>query len=246
MIAIIGSCHDDILYFENVLQNKKEIQISEHYPAYVGTIFNQMVLIVSDITTSLVAASVTTQILNDYAIDLIINVGRCVGVDKKIKTGDIVISSSIVDGDVDIADENNVTRFEIPKFNNEITIQKDVIEYLEKGIKKRPFITYYRALFVSTDNYSKDNLLNLSHSNLPAGLEEEKMVYDHNSMGIILSAHLKSIPMVAIKVVENRFDKPNNIDTYLKVLERYIDLGKAVAATIGDVGRNDILDKKGY
>ena len=38
----------------------------------------------------------------------------------------------------------------------------------------------------------------------------------------------------------------DNIDTYLKVLQRYIDLGKAVASTIGDVGRNDILDKKGY
>lgn len=246
MIAIIGSSHDDILYFENVLQNKEEISILEHYPAYIGTIFNQRVLIISDVTTSLVAASVTNQILNDYAIDLVINVGRCVGVDKKNHTGDIVISSSIVDGDVDIADENNVTRFEIPKFNNEINIQKDVVEYLEKGLKKRPFITYYRALIVSSDNFSKENLLNLNKSNLLLNRDEERMVYDHNSMGIVLSSHLKNIPVVVIKVIENRFDKPNNIDTYLKVLERYIDLGKAVAATIGDVGRNDILDKKGY
>ena len=175
-----------------------------------------------------------------------INVGRCIGVERKTNTGDVVVSTSIIDGDVDIASENNVTRFEMPGFNKTIEVQKDIIEYLEKGIKKRPFITYYRATFVSTDNFSMDNLTSLYKNRHFLKGDEDRMVFDHNSMGIILSCLLKSIPALSIKVIENKFDKEKNIDTYLKVLERYIDLGKAVAATIGDVGRNDILDKKGY
>ena len=246
MIAIFGSSHDDILYFENVLQNKKETMILERFPAYIGTLFNQEVLVVSDLTTSLVASLATNQILNDYVIDLVINVGRCIGVEKKTTTGDVVISTNVIDGDVDLASENIVTRFELPGFEKKIAIQKDIIEYMEKGIKKRPFVTYHRALFVSTDNYSLENLTFLDKNGSYLKDEEEKIVFDHNAMGIILSAYLKGVPALAIKVIENKYDKERNIDTYLKVLQRYIDLGKAVAATIGDVGRNDILDKKGY
>lgn len=246
MIAIFGASHDDILYFENVLQNKNETKILERFPAYLGTLFNQDVIVVSDLTTSLVASLVTNQILNDYAIDLVINVGRCIGVEKKNNTGDIVISTHVIDGDVDLASEHIVTRFELPGFNNKIAVQKDIIEYMEKGIKKRPFVTYHRAVFVSTDNYSLENLTVLDKNGNYLKEDEEKIVFDHNSMGIILSCYLKGVPALAIKVIENKYDKERNIDTYLKVLQRYIDLGKAVAATIGDVGRNDILDKKGY
>ena len=246
MIAIFGSSHDDILYFENVLQNKKELTILERFPAYIGTLFNQDVLVVSDLTTSLIASLATNQILNDYAIDLVINVGRCIGTEKKSHTGDIVISTKVIDGDVDLASEHIVTRFEMPGFNKEITVQKDIIEYMEKGIKKRPFVTYHRATFVSTDNYSLDNLTFLDKNKDYFKDEGDLLVFDHNAMGIMLSCYLKSIPALAIKVIENKFDKERNIDTYLKVLQRYIDLGKAVASTIGDVGRNDILDKKGY
>ena len=246
MIAILGSSHDDILYFENVLQNKKELTLLERFTAYIGTLFNQDVLVVSNLTTSLVASSVTNQILNDYAIDLVINVGKCIGAEKKTVTGDVVISTNVFDGDVDLANENNVTRFEIPGFNSHISIQKDIIDYMEKGIKKRPFVTYHRAIFVSTDNFSLENLSFLHKNRSYFKEDEERLVFDHNSMGILLSCYIKSIPALSIKVIENKFDKERNIDTYLKVLQRYIDLGKAVASTIGDVGRNDILDKKGY
>ena len=247
MIAILGSSHDDILYFENVLQNKKETTILEHFPCYIGTLFNQDVIVVNDLTTSLVASIVTNQILNDYSIDLIINVGRCIGVEKKNKTGDIIISNNVIDGDVDLASENNVTRFELPHFNNILDIQKDIIDYMEKSMKKRPFVTCYRGTMISTDNYSLDNLTSLaSKRSYFISNDEERMAFDHNSMGIMISAYLKSIPALSIKVIENKYDKENNIDTYLKVLDRYIDLGKAVASTIGDIGRNDILDKKGY
>lgn len=246
MIVITGSTHDDILYFENVLANKKDIVLLDHFNAKIGTIFNQDVLVVRDLTSSLISSSVMNQILNDYHVDLVINVGRCIGVDKRTRTGDIVISMSVIDGDMDVSTENDVTRFEIPNFNYEYKVQNDIIEYLEKGVKKRPFITYYRALFVSTDNYSLENLTSLAAHQEAIRGDEERMVFDHNSMGINIACFLKGIPSLSIKVIENRFDKENNIDTYLTVLERYIDLGKAVASTIGDVGRNDILNEKGF
>ena len=119
MIVITGATHDDILYFENVLANKQELKILDHFKAKVGTIFNQDVLVIEDLTSSLLSSSVITQVLNDYHVDLLINVGRCIALDKKAKTGDIVISSNVIDGDIDVSTENDVTRFVLPNFNYE-------------------------------------------------------------------------------------------------------------------------------
>ena len=73
------------------------------------------------------------------------------------------------------------------------------------------------------------------------GISDEKIVVDHNSSGAALAATIKDVPFVSIKVVQNSLNENTKVEDYLKVLDRYIDLGKAVAATIGDIGRNDVL-----
>ena len=44
-----------------------------------------------------------------------------------------------------------------------------------------------------------------------------------------------------MKAIERPLEKEGNIENYLKVLDTYINLGKAVVSTIGDIGRADIL-----
>jgi adenosylhomocysteine nucleosidase len=245
MIAILGSSHDDILYFENVIMNKSETMILSRFKAYTGNIFNQEVIVVQDIYTSNLASIVTNQILNDYHIDLVINVGRCVSLDKANKSGDVVISNKIYDADIDFTTEQDVLRYQIPGYEKSFNVQHDVIQYLEKGIAKRPFVKYYQAAFLSTDDYSDERLESLNTNRMSFGIED-KLVIDHNVVGVALASSLKGVPYIAIKVIENKYDKDHNVDTYLTVLTRYIDLGKAVASMIGDIGRNDILDKRGY
>ncbi len=241
MIVVIGASHDDILYFEKVLYNKRDEVFLNRYTAHIGTVFNQELLVIGDQYGSILSSAVISHILNKYYIDLIICVGRCFGIDKRTKSGDIVISNSIIDVNADLSLVKNVGIGQIPGFQHEFKVQNDIINYLKKGVAKRSYVTSYDAVYLSSDNLAEETLKILNEHRNVYGITDERIVFDHNSAGVALAATLKDIPYVSIKVVQNLLDKEENIDDYLNVLEKYIDLGKSVVATIGDIGRNDIL-----
>ena len=51
MILIVGSEHDDVLYFRSILKDAKEEVILNKYRALTGTILNQSVMVLQDIFT---------------------------------------------------------------------------------------------------------------------------------------------------------------------------------------------------
>jgi hypothetical protein len=44
-----------------------------------------------------------------------------------------------------------------------------------------------------------------------------------------------------VKVVERYLDGEKNINTYLKAMKEYVNVGKAIVTCIGDIGRNEII-----
>ena len=58
-----------------------------------------------------------------------------------------------------------------------------------------------------------------------------------------MASTLKGVPFIAVKVAENNLSTANNLDSYVSVLDKYIDLGKAVISTINDISRSDILEE---
>ena len=241
MIVIAGATNDDILYFERALYNRHEELIFKRYKAYIGSFFNQECLVIGDMYSSTLTSAVMTYILNKYYVDLVIVVGKCFGVDNKTKNGDIVISSKIIDVNVDLSDVKEVGIGQIPGFQKEFPVQVDIIKYLRQGISKRSYVSSYNAVYLSSDNLSEENKRVLSENRNLFGITDEKVVIDYNSSGAALASVLKDVPFVSIKVVENKFNVESKINNYLNVLDRYIDLGKAVVSTIGDIGRNDVL-----
>ena len=242
MIVIVGETHDDILYFESVLANRKEETILNRYKISIGTIFSQEAIIVHELYTSILASAVLMSILSTYYVDLVISVGRCMSVSPEIKNGDIVISSKIIDVNVDLTMFNDVSMAQIPGFERDFNVQDDIVGYISKGLDIRASVDYHKAIFLSTDNMSKamcDTLIN--QKNIFA-LENELLVIDQNSSGIAVASSLKGVPFIAVKVAENNLAVANNLESYSRVLARYIDLGKAVMSTINDIGRSDVLE----
>ena len=82
----------------------------------------------------------------------------------------------------------------------------------------------------------------LKEHNTLFGKSDEKYVIDANSAGVAIACTLKDIPFVCLKVVEASLDQAQNLDTYSKVLSRYIDLGKGIVQTLSNIGRTDILE----
>ena len=107
MILILGSTHDDILYFESVMTESHEETIFDIYKIQVGKISNQQVILAYDIYTSYMSSLVTNYILAKYFVILVFVVGKCVTYNSDFKTGDIAVSKRVILGDVDQVLETN-------------------------------------------------------------------------------------------------------------------------------------------
>ena len=247
MILIVGSQHDDILYFESVMSNKKTELILGQYTVTVGTIFNQGVVLVDQIKTNYVSSAIILHLIEKYFIFLIFNVGRCVAYTHDIKPLEIALSQRIVAGDVDQINEDDVKFGQIPGFEQVFNCQKDVISYLSDAFEKRTYSKIIVSNYVSTSvEYHRasqvDHLKECEHL---LGFSSN-IVLDTNSAGIALAASLKKVAFVSVKVVERYIDGTKDINTYLKALKEYTNVGKAVVTCIGDIGHNEVIEGGGH
>ena len=242
MIVILGETNDDILYFDTVLANKKQTTLLNRYKVSIGTIFSQDVLLVRDLYTSILSSAVLTHILDKYSVDLVIAVGRCVTVQKNIKSGDIVVSKKVIDVNVDVSMFENVALAQIPGFSRDFVVQDDIIGYICQGLEKRISVDYHKGIYLSTDNMSDTMRAHLIENRSLFAMDNENLVIDQNAAGVAVASSLRNMPFIVIKVAENHIDGFSNLQTYSKVLSHYIDLGKAVVSTINDIGRSDILE----
>ena len=242
MIVIIGDTRDDVLYFETVLANKKETIILNRFKIQIGTIFSQGAIVIHNMNTSILTSSVLTHILDNYYVDLVISVGKCVSISDKLIPGNIALSSQIIDANVDLSMIKDVGMSEIPGFSREFSVEDDVYHYVAENIEKRPNIDFYRTTFLSTDNFSKDMIEYLKENKTIFSKNDEDFVVDHNTSGVAIACTLKGVPFIAAKIIQNDFTQEQNLETYTNVLSRYIDLGKAIISTVNNIGRSDILE----
>ena len=71
--------------------------------------------------------------------------------------------------------------------------------------------------------------------------KNKNTVLDGTTTGIALACHLFDIPYLAIKIVEGQAGEKTSVEDYMKVLEQYGVIGKAIIVCIGELSRNDVL-----
>ena len=246
MILIIGSQHDDILYFESVMSNKRQEVVLGKYEVTIGTIFNQGVVLVDEVKTNYISSALILYLIEKYFIFLIFNVGRCVAFTKDLKPLDIVVSKRVIAGDVDQVNEDNVKYGQIPGFDQLFVCQDDIIGYLGDAFEKRTYSTIKIGNYVSTsvDYHRADQVNHLKEGEHLLGFADN-VVFDNNSAGIALAADLKKVAFISVKVVERYIDGKKDIQTYLKALKEYTNIGKAVVTCIGDISHNEVITEGG-
>ena len=247
MILIVGSQHDDILYFESVMSNKKQELVLGQYPVTIGTIFNQGVVLVDQVKTNYVSSALVLHLIEKYFIFLIFNVGRCVAFTHDIKPLEIAISKRIVAGDVDQVNEDNVKYAQIPGFEQVFVTQDDIIGYLSDAFEKRTYSKIKISNYISTsvEYHNPGQVNHLKECEHLLGFANN-VVFDSNSAGLALAASLKKIAFISVKVVERYIDGTKDINTYLKALKEYTNIGKAVVTCIGDIGHNEVIEGGGH
>ena len=246
MILIVGSQHDDILYFESVMSNKRQEIILDKYPVTIGTIFNQEVVLIDQIKTNYVSSALILYLIEKYFIFLIFNVGRCVAYTHDLKPLEIAISKRIVAGDVDQVSEDSVKFAQIPGYEQVFVCQDDIVTYLSDAFEKRTYSKVRIANYISTsvDYRRSDQVNNLRECEHLLGFAND-VVFDSNSAGLAVAASLKKVAFISVKVVERYIDGVKDINTYLKALKEYTNVGKAVVTCIGDIGHNEVITEGG-
>ena len=244
MILIVGSSRDDVLYFNNVMRNKSEGVILNKFPISIGTIFNQNVIVVHEVYTSLVASMVTSYIINHYDIILAINGGRCSGFTQTLKTGDIAISRCMVALDSDQTSYLPDVRVgQIPTFDQKVDFSEKIKPTLKTALEKLSLGRQLDCYYMSSDTVytNRDQLAQYTNEGVLLGIDGN-IVFDCESIGIGVVCGTYDIPFIAVKVVQNIIGKKTGIDDYIAVIKRYASLGKAVISFIGEVGRSDMLE----
>lgn len=246
MILIIGSQHDDILYFETVMSNKREEMVLGQYKVTIGTVFNQAVILLDKVITNYVSSALVLYLIEKYMVFLVFNVGRCISFSKDIKPLEIAISKNVVAGDVDQVNDENIKMCQIPGFEQVFTCQDDVIGYLNTAFESRTYCTTKLTNYISTSvDYHRTNQVDhLKECEHLLGFSNN-VVFDCNSAGVALACSLRKVAFVSVKVVERNIDQQNNINTYLAALKEYTNIGKAIVTCIGDIGHNEVITGEG-
>ena len=135
MILIVGSNHDDVIYFQSALKDAKEEIILNKYRAYVGTILNQNVMVLQDVYTSYVSSALLTHIIEKYFVLMVFVVGTCFAQNKALKVGDIAISEMATFGDVDQIRMIKGTELgQIPGYPQLFYANKELIKNMEESL----------------------------------------------------------------------------------------------------------------
>ena len=243
MILIVGSNHDDVIYFQSALKDAKEEIILNKYRAYIGTILNQNVMVLQDVYTSYVSSALLTHLIEKYYVLMVYCVGTCFAQNKELNVGDIAISEYATFGDVDQIKMIKGTGLgQIPGYPQLFVSNKELIRNMEECLNGVGCSSYQLCTFMNSSYYRRDEDLieELSLQDSIAN-KNKNTVVDGISAGIGLACHLFDIPFISVKVIEGQAGNKTSVDDYVTVLEQYAVLGKAVIACIGEISRNDVL-----
>lgn len=242
MILIIGSNHDDILYFDTIISNRRKEKILDIFDATFGTILNQEVVVLSDVFSNYLSSSLVSYIIQRYFVVLTIVVGRCITVNNDNKVGDIIISREIILGDVDQVSERQVKLGQIPGLPLRLRVDDNVVNYLSKAFEEKTDSDAKVETYISTNqSYTLESEMDLFRFGDRLMSSERNFVIDNILGGAAVSCYLTKVPCVGVKVVERVLGKKNLIDNYLKVVQKFSAVGKAIVNVINDIGRRDVI-----
>ena len=242
MILIVGSKHDDILYFRSSMIQKEEERLYDRYMLTKGTIFNQEVLLLYDVYTSYVSSALVLQLIEKYGTSIVFCVGKCASLSGSLKRGDLVLAKEVIFGDVDQTPNVPVRLGQLPNYPFAFPSDPDLMDFLSSSLEKRSYDHFKRADFVSTSKsfMSKSEISSILAYDKPFGMEGD-VVGDSISAGVALACYLRRVPFVSAKVVERQIDEPSDIKSYAATLSKYADLGRAIVTCIGSIGSNTVL-----
>ena len=209
-IGIIFAMDEEIDTFKELINIQNEYDIFDlHF--YESEINNIDVIMVTSGVGKVNAARTTQILIDNYGVDLILNVGVAGGVNTGLSVGDIVIGEKLVQHDFDITAFNHEKGY-IPKVG--VYINSD--EYLVKlasEVLDREKISYQKGVIASGDIFCTEEAMSSKIAS-----KFNALCVEMEGASIAQVCYLSHIPFIVIRSIS---DVPNNknVITYEEFLE---------------------------
>ena len=209
-IGIIFAMEEELnAFIKNInIQNEYDIFDLHFFHGLINDI--ECILVISGVGK--VNAARTTQILIDnYQVEMVINIGVAGGVNNSLKVGDIIVGEKLVQHDFDITAFDHEKGY-IP--NVGVYINSD--EYLVKlfcDILTSEKINYQKGVIASGDIFCTEEAMSLKIAH-----KFNALCVEMEGASIAQVCYLSHIPFVVIRSIS---DVPgnNNVTTYEEFLE---------------------------
>ena len=230
MIGIIGAMEEEISNLKSHMQ-VEEVQTIAGMSFFKGAVKGiELVLVRSGIGK--VNAGICTQILASvYGVDTVINTGIAGSLNADIDIGDIVVSTSLVQYDVDARNfgyklgeipRMNIVEFPVDKYLIDKT--QSVFDSLDLGIK------LYKGMVATGDKFvSEDSLKAEIISNFHAYCVEME------GAAIAQAAMLNNMACVVIRAISDKADNSADVDYRSFEAKAIENMSKISLALVGSL-----------
>lgn len=227
LIAIMGAMPEEIALLLEDMQNI-ETQVIAGREYHIGTLYNKKVITVFSRMGKVASAATAATLLSHFGVSRIIFTGVAGAIDSQLNVGDVVISTQLVQHDMDASALPMYQPFEIPLLGiTHFAADKELIALAEQSAKQylsAPFFTetklehriklgiqqpnVFKGIIASGDRFvAHPDDVNLLKTNIPGilcvemeGAAVAQVCYEHN------------VPFVVCRVMSDRADHGAPID----------------------------------
>lgn len=216
MIGIIGAMPEEI---ERVLFYMEDAFTLEHASRtfYQGTIHGHHVVVVLAGIGKVNASITTTLLLEQFDVDVVINIGVAGGMNG-VDALDIVVSRSVLYHDVDVTSFGDVVAGQIPGLEPEFLADEELIDAATYVLEHLGY-PYHIGRIASGDQfvYSSDFLFDVNQ------LYDDIYAVEMEAAAIAHTASLYNVPFIVFRSISDVLDAETQGDDYEEFMIKAAD-----------------------
>ncbi len=213
MIGIIVAEEKELLEVKKIMNNLREKYIYEKI-FYIGSIEEKEVVLVKSNVGKVNSARVTQILIDNFDIELVINVGTAGSVDNSLEIGDVVVATELVQHDFDVTPFRRKLG-EIENIGESIKVDEKLLELFNEMNVKKGIIASGDKFIVNREE--KDNIRNTFKA----------LAIEMEGASIAQVCYLDKIPFLVIRSITDKLDGSSKID-----FEKFLESSSKNAANI--------------
>ena len=213
MIGIIVAEEKELLEVKKIMNNIKEKNIYEK-TFYIGSIEEKEIVLVKSNVGKVNSARVTQILIDNFDIELVINVGTAGSVDNSLEIGDVVVATELVQYDFDVTPFGRKLG-EIENIGESIKVDENLLKLFDDINVRKGKLASGDKFIVNRED--KDNIRNIFNA----------LAIEMEGASIAQVCYLDKIPFLVIRSITDKLDGSSKLD-----FEKFLESSSKVVANI--------------